>query len=36
MLIAALIYPNKMPLQDPKGRKPIPMEQEQKKLRIAA
>lgn len=36
MLMAALIYPNKIPSQDPKGRKPIPMAKEQQELRKAA
>ena len=36
MLMAALIYPNKIPSQDPKGRKPIPMVKEQQQLRKAA
>lgn len=36
MLMAALIYPNKIPSQDPKGRKPIPMVEEQQKLRKTA
>ena len=36
MLMAALIYPNKIPSQDPKGRKPIPREEEQNTLRKAA
>ena len=36
MLMAALIYPNKIPSQDPKGRKPIPMVKKQQELRKAA
>lgn len=36
MLMAALIYPNKIPSQAPKGRKPIPTEEEQNTLRKAA
>lgn len=36
MLMAALIYPNRIPSQDPKGRKPIPMVKEQQELRKAA
>lgn len=36
ILMAAFIYPNKIPSQDPKGRKPIPMVEEQQKLRKAA
>lgn len=36
MLMAALIYPNKIPSQDPKGREPIPMVKEQQELRKAA
>jgi hypothetical protein len=36
MLMAALIYPNKIPSQDPKGRKKIPMEEEQQTFKKAA
>ena len=36
MLMAALIYPNKIPSQDPKGRKPIPVAKEQQTFRKAA
>lgn len=36
MLMTALVYPNKMLKQDPKGRKPIPMEEGQQKLKEAA
>ncbi len=36
ILMAALIYPNKTPAQDPKGRKPVPPVQERQEMRKAA
>lgn len=36
LLMAAMIYPNKIPSQDPKGRKPIPIEQQHQAIQKAA
>ena len=36
VLMAATLYPNKVGQQDPKGRKHLPLEEEQRQLEIAA